>query len=173
MDFLPNEDFQFTLRKKGVDHSSNSSLLCCLMSRTGKKKAALELLRSLSPEKQKKIIEAMKKKDPLGSEFLERNLITMKDLTCLTPMMLREVLREVHLDELGLALRIVDQEVQNFFMKHLSRAEWEDVEFILKGAKRKISEVEKAQDRILQVVWKKVESGRIVINDKKGGEDYI
>ena len=142
------------------------------MSQISKKKAALELLRGLSSEKQKKIIEAMKKKDPVGSEFLEKNLILIGDLVLLTPIMVKDLLGEVHLAELGLALRMTSPELQDFFMKHLSRAEWEDVEFVLKGPKRKISEVERARERILQIVWKKVESGQMTLNLDEG-KDYV
>ena len=142
------------------------------MSQISKKKAALELLRSLSSEKQKKIIEAMKKKDPVGSEFLEKNLILIEDLVLLTPIMVKDLLGEVHLAELGLALRMTSPELQDFFMKHLSRAEWEDVEFVLKGPKRKISEVKRARERILQIVWKKVESGQMTLNLDEG-KDYV
>ena len=96
--------------------------------------------------------------------LLEQNLITMEDLQYVTSAMLVGLLRDVDLEEFGLALRGIDQSISNKLLDMVSTGIKLDIEDGLKGKPRKLSEVEAAQAKILEIVRKKVDLGHIVIN---------
>ena len=127
-------------------------------------KEAAKMLAGLTPAAGKKLLEEIKLKDPKMAALLEENLITMEDLQYVTSAMLVGLLRDVDLEEFGLALRGIDQSISNKLLDMVSTGIKLDIEDGLKGKPRKLSEVEAAQAKILEIVRKKVDLGHIVIN---------
>ena len=127
-------------------------------------KEAAKLLVGLGTQAQKKILEQIKAKDPAMAQKLEANLISMDDLQYLTPGMLVGLLRDVSLEEFGLALRAVDKEIVAKLLSTVSTGIKLDIEDGLKGKPRKMSDVETAQDNILKILKEKIDKGHIVIN---------
>ncbi len=127
-------------------------------------KEAAKMLAGLGTAAQKKLLEEIRAKDPIMAQKLEKNLVQMEDLQYLTPAMLVGLLRDVNLEEFGLALRTVDKEVIEKLLDMVSTGIRLDIEDGLKGPPRKVSEVEQAQTKILTVVREKIEKGQIVIN---------
>lgn len=133
------------------------------MFRGGVKEAA-KLLIGLGQTAQKKILAQIKAKDPVMAKKLEANLVSMEDLRYLTPSMLVGLLRDVSLEEFGLALRTVDSDTVSKIMGMVSTGIRLDIEDGLKGKPRKVSDVEQAQENILKILKEKIDKGHIVIN---------
>ena len=133
------------------------------MFRGGVKEAA-KMLAGLGAGAQKKLLEEIRLKDPDMAAKLEKNLVTMEDLQYLTSAMLVGLLRDLDLETFGLALRTVDQTISQKLLDMVSTGIRLDIEDGLKGKPRAVSEVEKAQSEVLDIVRKKVELGHIHIN---------
>lgn len=127
-------------------------------------KEAAKMLMAMGPEAQRRLLEEIRSKNPLMAEKLEANLVSMEDLQYLTPAMLVGLLRDVALEEFGLALRTVDKEIVEKLLGMVSTGIRLDIEDGLKGKPKKVSEVEAAQAKILKVVKEKIDKGHIVIN---------
>lgn len=127
-------------------------------------KEAAKMLQGLGGAAAKKLLEEIRKQDPVMAEKLEKNLISMEDLQYLTPSMLVGLLRDIDLEVFGLALRTIDQDIVDKLLSQMSTGIRLDIEDGLKGKPRKVSEVEEAQNKVLEVLREKVDKGHIVIN---------
>ena len=134
-------------------------------------KEAAKMLMGLGPSAQKKLIEEIKLKDPKMAALLEANLVSMEDLQYLTPPMLVSLLRDIPLEKFGLALRTVDQEVVSKLLSMVSTGIKLDIEDGLKGKPQRVSEVEAAQQEILEVVRKKIDLGHISLSPDS--DEYV
>lgn len=132
-------------------------------------KEAAKMLQGLGSAQAKNLLEQIRKKDPQMASELEKNLITMEDLQYCSAAQLVGLLRDVNLEEFGLALRTVDKGVVEKLMGMVSTGIRLDIEDGLKGAPRKVSEVEAAQTKILEIVRKKVDQGHLIL-DPDGDE---
>ena len=90
--------------------------------------------------------------------------MSLEDLQYLTPTMLVGLLRDVNLEEFGLALRGIDKSISDKILSEVSTGIRLDIEDGLKGAPQKLSKVEEAQSNILKVLRQKIDKGHIVIN---------
>lgn len=133
---------------------------------------AIEMLQRLDPRSRDKILEEIKNKDEKTFSILKNNMIIFNDLVYLTPKMVLELLREIKIDELGLALRGGSREVVDHFMNNLSSNMKNDLLEILRGKPRSLSEVEMAQKKIMDVIFRKIERGEIVI-DREGAKKLV
>lgn len=127
-------------------------------------KEAAKMLMGMGPSAQKTLIEQIRARDPHMASLLEENFVTMDDLRYLTPTMLVGLLRDVDLESFGLALRTVDKAVTDEIMGKLSSGIKLDIQDGLNGKPRRVSEVEAAQQKILEIVRNKIDLGQIVIN---------
>lgn len=125
---------------------------------------AAKMLQILGKEEGQKLLETIRKKDPFMADQLEKNMVSMEDLQYCSQAQLVGLLRDVDLEEFGLALRIVDQTVVDKLMGMVSTGIRLDIEDGLKGKPRKISEVNKAQDKILEIIRKKIADGHLVLD---------
>lgn len=130
-------------------------------------KEAAKMLMGLSGSARSKLLEEIRKKDPNMAKQIESSLISMDDLQYLTPGMLVALLREVNLEKFGLALRTVDQNIVEKILGQVSTGIRLDIDDGLKGKPRAVSEVEAAQNEILDILKKKVEQGHIVIDPEE------
>jgi flagellar motor switch protein FliG len=127
-------------------------------------KEAAKMLAGLSKSAREKILDIISKKDPLMAEVLHKSMYTFEDLQYLTPLMLIELLREVKMADLGLALRISSNELKDFILKNSPRGMRQEMEEILTGPLQLASSVEEAQERIMVIVRAKLEKGQLIIN---------
>lgn len=130
---------------------------------------AAKMLQGLGSEQAKKLLEQIRLKDPSMADALEKNLIKMEDLEFCSPAQLVGLLRDVNLEEFGLALRTVDQSIVEKLMAMVSTGIRLDIEDGLKGAPRKVSEVEAAQSKIIEIIKRKVDQGHLIL-DPDGDE---
>jgi flagellar motor switch protein FliG len=127
-------------------------------------KEAIKMLQGLGSEQAKNLLELMRRKDPEMAELLEKHMVTMEDLQYLTESMLIHLLRDIDLENFGVALKTVDLKVSEKLLGMVSSRMREDIEFGMKGKPRKVSEVQAIQDKILQIVREKIDQGQIVID---------
>lgn len=125
---------------------------------------AAKMLAGLSRSAREKVLEIISKKDPRMAEVLHKSMYTFEDLQFLTPVMLIELLREIKISDMGLALRISSNELKDFMFKNSPRGMRQEMEEVLSGPPQLASKVEEAQERIMSVVRAKLDKGQLVIN---------
>jgi len=135
-------------------------------------KEARTLLLGLRPSERKSLLERIEKKDPSLGELLRKNLYQFEDLKFMTPKMLIELLREIALEDLGLALKSASEELKDFILTNVSKNMKSELESILFERLVPISLVEEKIDKIMEVVLRKVERGELVL-DKGHSETVI
>jgi flagellar motor switch protein FliG len=135
-------------------------------------KEAAKMLAGLSRSAREKILDIISKKDPRMAEALHKSMYTFEDLQYLTPMMLIELLREIKIPDMGLALRISSNELKDFILKNSPRGMRQEMEEIMTGPPQLASKVEDAQERIMTIVRAKLDRGQLVIN-KESSEKLV
>jgi flagellar motor switch protein FliG len=80
---------------------------------------------------------------------------------------MKRLLQDVPIDTLGLALRGCSREVSDHLLGMFSSGMKRDIDDILKGKPRPLSEVMDAQSKIMEVVMKLREKGEIVLSKDK------
>ena len=135
-------------------------------------KEAAKMLAGLSRSAREKILEIISKKDPLMAQTLHKSMYTFEDLQYLTPVMLIELLREIKIADMGLALRISSNQLKDFILKNSPRGMRQEMEEILTGPPQLASKVEDAQERVMAVVRAKIDKGQLIIN-KESSETLV
>jgi flagellar motor switch protein FliG len=79
-------------------------------------KEAAKLLAGLSRSAREKVLEIISKKDPNMAQALHKSMYTIEDLKYLTQVMLIELLREIKISDMGLALRISSNDLKDFML---------------------------------------------------------
>ena len=130
-------------------------------------KQAIEMLQGLDLAAQQALLADIARRDPEMAIKLKQNLVTFDDLQYLTVSMMKRLLQDVQLDDLGLALRGSSREVSDHLLNMFSTGMKRDIEDILKGKPRPLSEVLEAQKKIMDVVHRLREKGEIVLSKDK------
>ena len=130
-------------------------------------KQAVEMLQGLDLAAQQDILADIARRDPEMAIKLKKQLVTFDDLQYLTVSMMKRLLQDVALDDLGLALRGCSKEVSNHLLNMFSSGMKRDIDDILRGKPRPLSEVMEAQRKIMDVVMKLREKGEIVLSKDK------
>lgn len=133
---------------------------------------AIDLLSSLSINERDKLLELISAKDPTMADVLRKGMITLEDLRFLSVKMLQEFLREITLDQLGLALRISSPELKSYIYTHISSSMKRQLDDILLGPPKPVGQVLDAQDAIIQQMRKMVDKGQLII-DRSGNDPYV
>lgn len=130
-------------------------------------KEAVKMLQGLDLASQQSLIAEIARRDPEMAVKLKQNLITFDDLQFITVSMMRRLLNDIDLNVLGLALRGGNKETVTHLLEMFSTNMKRDVEDILKGKPRPLSEVLEAQKKIMEVVLRLAEKGEIVLSKDK------
>ncbi len=134
-------------------------------------KEAAKILAGLDFKQREKILEIIAKKDPRMGDLLRENLVTIDDLQYATVKMLQELLREIKITDLALALRLANSEVQQHILNSISKSMREEIVEVLNGPPLPLEKVRPAYQRVLGVIREKVERGELVL--KEGGEELV
>ena len=139
---------------------------------TGGIESIVEMLNQADRGTEKSILESLEEDDPELAEDIRRQLFVFEDITQLSDQDVQTVLREVDQEELTLALKAVDEEVQQKVFTNMSQRAasmvQEELEYM--GPVR-VSDVEEAQQEIVNVIRRLEEEGQIVV--VRGGEEEI
>lgn len=130
-------------------------------------KQAIEMLQGLDLAAQQSVLADIARQDPEMAIKLKSNLVTFDDLQYLTVSMMKRLLQDVSVDDLGLALRGSSKEVSDHILNMFSTGMKRDIDDVLKGRPRPLSEVMDAQRKIMDVVLKLIEKGEIVLSKDK------
>jgi len=137
--------------------------------------SVVKILQESDRETEKAIIDAISEKDPELAEEVRKRMFVFDDITKLDDRTIQRVLREVDSKELALALKGVSDTIKNLIFKNMPKRAQEMLkeEISYLGPKR-LSEVEEAQQKIIDTIRQLEESGEIMISrGGKGKEEII
>ena len=134
--------------------------------------AIVEILNTVDRGTEKYIMENLEIDEPELAEEIRKKMFVFEDILVLDDRAIQRVLRDVETNDLAIALKGANEEVQNVIFnnqsKRLSTMIKEDMEFM--GPVR-MKDVEEAQQKIVNIIRKLEDSGEIVIS--RGGGDEI
>lgn len=160
--------------ERGLE-SRLSSMLNQRMEKTGGVDTVAEMLNLVDRSTEKGIMEGLETDDPDLVESIRRLMFVFEDIMLVNDKGIQAVLKEVDNDELALALKTASDELKEKVFKNMSEraAELikEDMEYM--GPVR-VSDVEAAQQRIVDIVRRLEEAGDIIIAGRgAGGGDVV
>ncbi len=142
------------------------------MASAGGVKALVELLNRVDRSTESSILEALNQSNPELAQEVMNMLFVFEDIVNLDDRAVQQILREIEVKELSLALKGTSEEVQNKIFKNMSeRAAQmvkEDMEFM---GPVKLSLVHEAQQRIVAVIRRLEEAGEISLG--RGEEEIL
>ncbi len=134
--------------------------------------AIVNILNTVDRSTEKHIMESLEIEEPELADEIRKKMFVFEDIMLLDDRAIQRVLRDVDNNDLAIALKSANEEVQNTIFKNLSKRLAamikEDMEFM--GPVR-MKDVEEAQQNIVGVIRKLEDSGEIVIS--RGGGDEI
>lgn len=134
--------------------------------------AIVDILNSVDRGTEKHIMENLEIEEPELADEIRRKMFVFEDILALDDKTIQRVLREVDNNDLGIALKGSNEDVQNVIFNNLSKRLAamirEDMEFM--GPVR-MKEVEEAQQKIVNIIRKLEDTGEIII--ARGGGDEI
>ncbi|MEO1007049.1 MAG: flagellar motor switch protein FliG [Planctomycetota bacterium] len=152
--------------EKGLE-SRLSNMLMQSMEKSGGVPTVAEMLNLADRSTEKAIMEGLEAEDPDLVEQIRRLMFVFEDIMLVNDKGIQAVLKEVDNDELTLALKTATDELQEKIFSNMSAraAELikEDMEFM--GPVR-ISDVEAAQQRIVDIVRRLEEAGDVMIQGR-------
>lgn len=158
--------------EKGLE-ARLSSIVSQDLERAGGVENIAEILNMVDRTTEKGILENLEEDDPDLVEQIRKLMFVFEDIILVNDKGIQAVLKEVEHDELALALKTASEELQQKVFKNMSeRASSlikENMEFM--GPTR-LSDVEQAQQRIVDIVRRLEEAGEVIIAGR-GGEDEI
>ncbi len=132
-----------------------------------------EILNLCDRTTEKGILENLEEADPDMVEQIRKLMFVFEDIILVNDKGIQSVLREVENDELATALKTASEALQEKIFKNMSTraAEMirENMEFM--GPVR-LSDVEQAQQRIVDIVRRLEETGEVIISGR-GGDDNV
>lgn len=134
--------------------------------------AVVEILNTVDRGTEKHIMETLEIEEPELADEIRKKMFVFEDILLLDDRAIQRVLRDVDNNDLALALKSSNDQVQNAIFNNLSKRLAvmikEDMEFM--GPVR-MKDVEEAQQKIVNIIRKLEDGGEIVIS--RGGGDEI
>jgi flagellar motor switch protein FliG len=140
----------------------------------GGPKLIAQVLNNVDKDTEKRLVDALQNKDAGLFNDVKKLMLVFDDLSTLPATAVQAILREVEMSDLTLALKGASQAMRDLICKNLSSraAERLKEEMELLGARPR-SEVQQAQDRVIVVVRRLEEEGKIKIGRGGGSEDEL
>jgi flagellar motor switch protein FliG len=135
-------------------------------------KNAADLLNWLDKDDGKELLKSIEKRNPTLGGSIRQRMFRFEDLVRLSPGDITKVTKEVDQDDLIIALKNASSELKKAIFATMSKRAVEAIEEQLSflGPKR-LSEVESAQDRVIQIVRELEEDEEIILDT--GGSDVV
>jgi flagellar motor switch protein FliG len=151
-----------------------SNMLMHSVEKVGGVGTVAEVLNLVDRATEKAIMESMEADDPDLVEQIRRLMFVFEDIIHVDDKGIQAVLKEVDNDELTLALKTASDKLKDkIFSNMSSRASdliKEDMEYM--GPVR-LSDVEAAQQRIVDIVRRLEDAGEIIISGRGGDKDLV
>lgn len=133
-----------------------------------------EILNTAGRASERTILEGLEAEDPDLVEDIKRLMFVFEDILRVNDKGIQAVLKEVENEELALALKSASDDLKNRIFTNMSeRAATlikEEMDFM--GAVR-VSDVESAQQKIVDIVRRLEDAGEVVIAGKGGDSDMV
>ena len=134
--------------------------------------SVVEILNAVDRGTEKHIMETLEIEEPELADEIRKKMFVFEDILLLDDRSIQRVLREVDNNDLAIALKGSNEDVQNAIFNNLSKRLAvmikEDMDFM--GPVR-MKDVEEAQQKIVNIIRKLEDSSEIVIS--RGGGDEI
>ena len=134
--------------------------------------SVVEVLNTVDRGTEKHIMENLEIEEPELADEIRKKMFVFEDILLLDDKAIQRVLRDVDNNDLAVALKGANEQVQNAIFNNLSKRLVvmikEDMEFM--GPVR-MKDVEEAQQKIVNIIRKLEDSGEIIIS--RGGGDEI
>jgi flagellar motor switch protein FliG len=151
-----------------------SNMLSQSFEKIGGVDTVAEMLNLTDRTTEKSIMEGLEADDPDLVEEIRRLMFVFEDINLVDDKGIQAVLKEVENDELSMSLKTASEELQDKIFRNMSeRAATlikEDMEFM--GPVR-VSDVEQAQQRIVDIVRRLEDAGEIIISGRGGDKDLV
>ena len=151
-----------------------SNMLMHSMDRVGGTSTVAEILNLCDRQTERSIMDGIESEHPDLAEDVRRLMFVFEDIMLVDDKGIQTVLKEVDNDELCLALKTASEALQSKIFTNMStraaEVVREDIEFM--GPVR-VSDVEAAQQRIVDIVRRLEDSGEIVISGRGGAQDVV
>lgn len=120
------------------------------------------------------ILQSMEDYDPEMAEKVRKLMFVFEDLGGVNDSGIRELLKEVRNEELTLALKTASDELKSKIFKNLSQraAQMLEEDLSIMGPAR-LSDVEAAQQNILNVARRLEKEGKLMLAGKEGGDTLV
>ncbi|MCL2352568.1 MAG: flagellar motor switch protein FliG [Firmicutes bacterium] len=150
-----------------------SSLLTEEYTAVGGVDSVVEILNAVDRGTEKHILETLEREDAELTDEIKKKMFVFEDIQSLDNRSIQTVLREVDNRDLALALKTSGEDLQNLILSNISKRlaamVREDIEYM--GPVRR-SDVEEAQQKIVNIIRRLQDAGEIVIA-RGGGDDII
>lgn len=134
--------------------------------------AVVEILNTVDRGTERHILETLEIEEPELADEIRKKMFVFEDVLLLDDRAIQRVLRDVDNNDLALAMKSANEQVQNAIFNNMSKRLAvmikEDMEFM--GPVR-MKDVEEAQQKIVNIIRKLEDAGEIVIS--RGGGDEI
>ncbi len=155
---------------ESVLESKLSSVVRTEMTSLGGVETLVGILNSVDRTTEKNITEGLEREDAELADKVKSSMFVFEDVISLDDVSIQRILREVEASDLALALKGCSDEVANCIYRNQSKRAAaslkEDMEFL--GPVR-ITDVEKAQQKIVSIIRRLDDANEIIIS--RGGED--
>jgi flagellar motor switch protein FliG len=159
--------------EKGLE-SRLSSMLMQSMEKAGGIPTVAEILNLADRATEKSIMEGLESDDPDLVEQIRRLMFVFEDIKLVDDKGIQSILKELDNDDLTLALKTASEELKDKIFRNMSeRAAGmikENMQFM---GPVKVSDVEAAQQRIVDIVRRLEDSGEIIIAGRGGDTEML
>jgi len=144
------------------------------MSASGGAKSIAEVLNLIDPSAEKNILQSLEAEDPDLAAEIKNMMFVFDDLILLDDRSIQRLLKEVETKDVAISLKAANDEVKTKIFANISERVKvmieEEMEFM--GPTR-LSDVEAAQSRIVEIVRRLEEEGQIIVSGRGGKEEII
>jgi flagellar motor switch protein FliG len=133
-----------------------------------------EILNKMNRSIENEILDSVEEANPDLATEIRNLMFTFDDILKLTDRDIRELLKEINKEDLTRAIKIVDQEMKDKIFKNMSSRAVEMLkEDMSLMPPIRLSEVEEAQRRIIEVAKKLESEGRITITEDDKEDEFV
>ncbi len=159
--------------ERGLEHRL-SDIVSQTFEKAGGVDTVAEILNLADRSTEKGIMEGLEAEDPDLVEQIRRLMFVFEDILLVNDKGIQSVLKEIDNEELALALKTASQELKDKIFKNMSERAaqliQEDMQYM--GPVR-VSDVEQAQQKIVDVVRRLEDSGEIIIAGRGGEKEMV
>ena len=124
----------------------------------------VEMLNMMDKATEETILDRLEERDPDLTEEIRKKMFTFEDLIKIDDRGIQGIMREVKMDQLKLAMKTSSEGVKELLFKNMSQRAAESLrEEMANAGPAKLTDVETAQQGIVQIARRLADEGKIVI----------